>query len=99
MEDFKTGNLALKVDCKMESHQIKLNDFFGKNHITIVHEGKDYKFDKKDIYGYQLCDGEIYRFFSNTLEYAILNPKEQILIYKHEMDMGKNQAKMTQYFF
>ena len=99
VQDFKTGNLALKVDCKMENHQIKLNDFFGKSYITVVHEGKDYKFEKNDIYAYQLCNGEVYRFVSNTLEYIILNPKEQVLIYKHETVPSKGNPKITHYFF
>jgi hypothetical protein len=98
-DDFKTGKLALAVDCKTESHKIKLNDFFGKSYITVVHEGKDYKLEKKDIYGYQLCGGEIYRFVSNTNEYLILNPKEQILIYKEAVVTGKGSLSHVDYFF
>ena len=99
VQDFKTGNLSLKVDCKMKSHKIKLNDFFGKSDIIVVHEGKDYKFKKNDIYAYQLCGGEVYRFISNTLEYQILNLKETILIYKHETAPSKGNPKTTHYFF
>jgi hypothetical protein len=98
-DDLKSGKLALAVDCKTESHKIKLNDFFGKSYITVVHEGKDYKFEKKDIYAYQLCGGETYRFVSNTKEYLILNPKEQILIYKEEALTGKGSLKRVYYFF
>jgi hypothetical protein len=100
-EDFKTGKLSLQVDCKTESHKIKLNDFFGKSYIIVVHEGKGYKFEKKDIYAYQLCNGEIYRFVTNNSEDLILNPKEQILIYKYENNKGiaKGSPKIVQYFF
>ena len=97
--DFKTGTLSLSIDCKTESHKINLNDFFGKSYITVVHEGKDYKFEKKDIYAYQLCNGNAYRFLSNTKEAVILNPKEQVILYKHEMAAGKGNPKITHYYF
>jgi hypothetical protein len=98
-DDFKTGKLALAVDCKTENHKIKLNNFFGKSFITVVHDSKDYKFEKKDIYAYQLCNGEIYRFVSNIKNFLILNPKEQILIYKEAVVTGKGSLSHVDYFF
>lgn len=50
------------IDCAKETHKIKLNDFWGKDYITVVHEGKPYDLKKAEIWGFQLCDDKIVRF-------------------------------------
>ena len=60
--DYETGKMEYGINCATESHKIKLNDFFGKDFITVVHEGKPYNLKKSEIWGFQLCDEKILRF-------------------------------------
>ena len=60
--DYKSGKMEYGIDCATEKHKIKLNDFLGKDFITVVHDGKPYDLKKADIWGFQLCDEKIVRF-------------------------------------
>jgi hypothetical protein len=60
--DFKAGKMEYGIDCAKESHKIKLNDFLGKDFITVIHEGKPYDLKKAETWGFQLCDEKIVRF-------------------------------------
>ena len=98
--DFVTGKLSLAINCATEMHKIKLNDFFGKDYITVVHDGKKYDFKKSEVYGYKLCDEKIYRFSGKT-DYVIMNPSEKILLYTKEVMQGSKGARIrtnTYYF-
>jgi len=97
--DFTAKKLSLAINCKSESHKIKINDIFSQDHITVVHDGKSYDFKKSDIYGYKLCNGETYRFSANK-DYLVLNPNEMILLYKVEVLQNKATApKVYTYYF
>lgn len=60
--DYSAGKMEYGIDCAKESHKIKLNDFLGKNFITVIHNGKPYDLKKAEIWGFQLCDEKIVRF-------------------------------------
>jgi hypothetical protein len=60
--DYTSGKMEYGIDCATEKHKIKLNDFLGKDFITVVHEGKPYDLKKAEIWGFQLCDEKIVRF-------------------------------------
>jgi len=60
--DYSTGKMEYEIDCAKEMHKIKLNDFFGKDFITVVHEGKSYDLKKAETWGFQLCDEKTVRF-------------------------------------
>jgi hypothetical protein len=60
--DFTSGKMEYSIDCTTEKHKIRLNEFLGKDFITVVHEGKSYNLKKDEIWGYQLCDDKIVRF-------------------------------------
>ncbi len=60
--DYTSGKMEYGIDCATDKHKIKLNDFLGKDFITVVHEGKPYNLKKAEIWGFQLCDGKIVRF-------------------------------------
>ena len=60
--DYTSGKMQYGIDCATEKHKIKLNDFFGKDFITVVHDGKPYDVKKDEIWGFQLCDEKIVRF-------------------------------------
>lgn len=97
--DFSAKKLSLAINCKTESHKIKVNDIFNQDHITVVHDGKSYDFKKSDIYGYKLCNGETYRFSGNK-DYQVMNPNEVILMYKVEVMQTKAASpKVYSYFF
>jgi hypothetical protein len=60
--DYSTGKMEYGIDCATEKHKIILNDFLGKDFITVVHEGKRYDLKKNEIWGYQTCDEKVIRF-------------------------------------
>jgi hypothetical protein len=60
--DYSAGKMEYGIDCAKESHKIKLNDFLGKDFITVIHDGKPYDLKKAEIWGFQLCDEKIVRF-------------------------------------
>ena len=97
--DFKNGKLAYAINCKTQKHKIKLNEFFSKPYITIVHEGKSVNLDKKNIFGFRDCGDVAYRFVDQN-QYTILNPTEEILLYRHvAQSASKNQPETVYYFF
>ena len=96
--DFKAKKLSLAINCKSESHKIKINDIFSQDHITVVHDGKSYDYKKSDIYGYKLCNGETFRFSGNK-DYLVMNPNEVILLYKLEVLQTKAQAPKTYTYY
>lgn len=96
--DFRNGKLTYEIDCSTEKHKIKLNEFLDKPFITVVHSGQSYKLIKDEIFGYKDCNDNVYKFVNNS-HYLVLNPKEEILIYKHEVPASKNQKAVTHYYF
>ena len=98
-QDFKIHKMAYVINCKTESHKIKLNDFFGKPYITVIHNDSGYKLLKAKIFGYKTCDGQIVRFLGKK-ELVLLNPTESILIYRNEVTHPpKGKTNVTNYYF
>ncbi|MBU1010664.1 MAG: hypothetical protein KKD74_11050 [Bacteroidetes bacterium] len=60
--DYSAGKMEYGIDCAKETHKIKLNDFWGKDYITVVHEGKPYDLKKAETWGFQLCEEKLVRF-------------------------------------
>lgn len=96
--DFATGKLTYAIDCSTEKHKIKLNEFLNRGYITVIHNNVPNKLVKKEIFGYKDCDGVAYRFI-NDGHFIILNPSEEILIFKHTKGASKNQQAVTHYYF
>jgi|APTNR8051073442_1049403.scaffolds.fasta_scaffold00018_215 hypothetical protein len=96
--DFASGKLTYAINCSTEKHKIKLNEFLNRSYITVVHNGESHNLTKKEIFGYKDCDGVAYRFI-NDGHFVILNPSEEILIYKHTKGASKNQQAVTHYYF
>lgn len=96
--DFKNGKLAYAINCSTQKHKIKLNEFFNKPYITVVHEQKSVNLDKKNIFGFRDCSNITYRFVDQN-HYTVLNPKEEILLYKHVIQASKNQQEAIHYYF
>lgn len=98
-QDFKNNKMAYAINCKSESHKIKLNDFFAKPYITVIHNDSSYKLSKAKIFGYKTCDGQIIRFLGKK-ELVLVNPTESILIYRHDVvHPAKGKTNVTNYYF
>lgn len=96
--DFDLGKLTYAIDCATEKHEIKLNEFFGKDYITVVHNKQAYNLKKNEIFGYRDCNDAIYRLAIDR-HYKVLNPKETILLYAIEVAASKNQMSAKNYYF
>ena len=98
-EDFRQHRLMLAVDCKTATHKLRLHEFSGKPTMTVIHGGKPYQVAKDSLFGFRDCDGRDYRFASNNQHYPILNPGEELLIYKVEQAaVGKNPGYVHLFF-
>lgn len=100
--DYQTGKLTYGIDCAKETHKIKLNDFWGKDFITVVHEGKSYDLKKAEIWGFELCDNSIVRF-QGKQDFKV-SDKGTLWIYAKETVVataGKNSHSkaVTKYYF
>ncbi len=100
--DYKTGKMEYGINCATEMHKIKLNDFWDKDYITVIHEGKSYDLKKAEIWGFQLCDEKTVRFQGK--EDFQLSEKASLWIYTRQtLQAGnpKNAASkyITSYYF
>lgn len=94
-EDFKSRKLSLAINCKNEKHRIKTNIFFNDSEIKVKHKNRTYTFLKSEVFGYRTCEQKEFRFVDNR-EYEIINPREQILIYKY-MHLAHSPKNADQY--
>ena len=98
--DFQAGKMEYGIDCATEKHKIKLNDFLGKDYITVVHDGKPYDLKKAETWGYQLCDEKLIRFQGNN--HFPLEDKDILWIYTKQsvttVQRGKTET-ITIYYF
>ena len=98
-QDFNNKKLSYEIDCSMESHKIKANKIFNKSKLDIIHAGKKYSYDKKDLFGYRDCNNRDFRFIDNK-EYQVLDKKGFYLfssvVY---IKSGKTDSKKTAYYF
>lgn len=98
-EDFRAQRLTLGVDCKTKKHKLRLNEFSGKPYVTVKHGGQDYRMAKDSLFGFRECNGRDYRFASDNRHYPILNPGEELLLYKVERaPVGKNPGSVQLFF-
>ena len=99
--DYTIGKMEYGIDCSTEKHKIKLNNFLGKDFITVVHEGKSYDLKKAETWGFQLCDQKVVRFQNN--EHFPLADKGVLWIYTKETVKAISQRVgtkiITTYYF
>lgn len=100
--DYQAGKLTYGIDCAKETHKIKLNDFWGKDFITVVHEGKSYDLKKADIWGFELCNDKIVRFQGKE-DYQLAD-KSVLWIYSKQSVVSAGAKtggtkKVTTYYF
>jgi hypothetical protein len=86
LADYQKQKLTHEIDCSKEKHKIRLNEFFNKSYITVIHEGEKYTHQKKDIYGFKDYSSGVYRFYKNT-EYRI-EESGNINVYSRDRSIG-----------
>jgi len=94
-EDFKLRKLT---HASKHTH-LKLHEVFKKDKIEVKLNDSTYTYKKADVYGYRESSGEEYRIIDRKF-YLIINPLENILIYK--VPRGTAQKGSTQtyaYYF
>jgi hypothetical protein len=96
--DFASDKLAYEINCIIEKHKIKLNEFLKKDYITVVHDKEPYNLKKNEIFGFQDCAHMTYRFVGKS-HYVMLNPTEEIHLYEHTIEASKNQKEAEHYCF
>jgi hypothetical protein len=80
--DYIALKLNLEVDCTKESQKIKVDRLFGASKMEIIHEGKKYNYEKKDLYGFRDCNNRDFRFVNNK-EYEIID-NEYFILYNYQ---------------
>lgn len=101
--DYLSGKMEYGIDCATASHKIKLNNFWGKDFITVIHDGKSYDLKKSEIWGFQLCDETIVRFQGKE-DYSV-GDKGILWIYSKQSTVSFGNAKtggskiVTTYYF
>jgi hypothetical protein len=70
--DFVSKKLSYEIDCSKETHKIKADQLFGQSKLDIIHDGKKYSYQKKDVFGFRDCNNKDFRFFNNQ-EFEILD--------------------------
>ena len=92
-------NLSFFNGCNTEINRIRLNDFFAKPYITVKQKDSSYKFYKADIYGFEKCNKQIYRF-TKKKELLMLNREESIVIYYNFVPRHSvGRTNVTNYYF
>ena len=79
--DFTNKRLTYGINCKTEKHKIKLNNFFNRDYITVIHEGTKYNISKDSVFGFKTCNSSSYRI-ADKIDYTILNADDNLLLYE-----------------
>lgn len=96
--EFSNESPSFDFDCKSKK-KILLNDFFMKSYVTVKDGDSTYKFPKRDLYGFQTCNGQMFRFLDKK-ELLLLNSDEEILIYRHQVTKPPSgRTNVTNYYF
>ena len=96
---YSAGTLEHPIDCRTREHVIDRHTFLGKPYVDVIHEGKNYRHNKSDIFGYRDCKGHDVRFFEKV-EYEVAEAGP-IVIYTSERTVpyGKGVKRVTEYSF
>jgi hypothetical protein len=96
--DFTGRKLSYAIDVTKETHTIRADKLFGQSTVDIIHEGKKYSFEKKNVFGYRDVHNKDFRFFNNK-EYEILDGTFFYLYQYHTyVSNGKTQVQKPAYF-
>lgn len=96
--DFSNKTLSYAKHCKNEKNNIYFNHFADAPNLTVYEGSEKIKLRKTEIYGARLCSGVTYRFINNVA-YEVLNPEQNLLMYKLERTSAPKYPIPTKYFF
>ena len=97
--DYKDNKLTYEIDCAQERFKIKLHDFFSKSYVDVTSNGKKYTLQKKDVYGFKDCIGNVYRFFGNEEYHLAETGNITIYSIQRSVPEGKVMKNVNVYFF
>lgn len=89
--DRQSGKLSLAINCRAENHKLKVGFVKDQSAIKIIREDETHSFLHRDIYGYRDCNGNEFHFF-NGKAYELVNPGEEIPIYRDYRQKGKQRV-------
>jgi hypothetical protein len=92
-QDFSNGKLSYQS----RNTQIRPHELFRKNTIKVKYNHSVFVYEKKNIFGYADKDGS-YRFVDNR-SFSIVNPGEQILLYKITSGTGLKNSPIVETFY
>lgn len=96
--DFTGKKLSYEIDCSKETHKIKVDKLFGQSKLDIIHDGKKYSYEKKDVFGFRDCNNKDFRFLNNQ-EYEILDGAFFYMYSYHTyVTNGKTMVQKPAYF-
>jgi hypothetical protein len=95
VQDYKAGKLSYIPEA---GAKLKLNEFLGGSHISLVTGGKKIRLSKSEIFGYR-DGGKDYRLYKNEA-YQVLDTAG-FTLYSHVqmMPQGKGYAQVEKYFY
>ena len=100
-EDYTNGKMEVSINCATKEGKIKPNDFFKTDYVTVIKNGEKTDLKKNEIFGYQLCNGEFFRFLDN--DRLTLADKSGLWIYTKEVietvSPKRGTKKATKYYF
>lgn len=69
-QDFTEGKLSYNIDCSREKQKIRLHAFMQKPFLDVFYKGEKIRLLKAELFGYQDCEGNVFRFYCNQ-EYQL----------------------------
>ncbi|MBL7931593.1 MAG: hypothetical protein JNL60_06820 [Bacteroidia bacterium] len=95
--DFIQGRLSYE-STKQNPFRIKLHELFNKSYITVKTKTSRIVLSKDSVFGYKDNQGVVYRYFKHQ-KYILLNPSEEILLYKQELKVGEAKYRQVAVFY
>ena len=98
--NYTIGKVSYSNNCPGRKHQLCLNEFSNSSSISIKIGDSVITLAKDAIFGFRDKQGKNYRFYKKSV-FEILNPAEQILLYKNSLEVGSPKSKtlVINYYF
>jgi hypothetical protein len=96
--DFSNKKLSYAKHCDYEKNNLYFNHFANAPNLTVYQGTEKIKIQKTEVYGARLCSGITYRFLNNVA-YEVLNPEQNLLMYKLERVSAPKYPIPVKYFF
>jgi hypothetical protein len=100
-EDYANGKMEVSIDCANKNGKIKPNDFLKTDYVTVIKNGEKINLKKDEIFGYQLCNGDYFRFLDKRR--LSVEDKGTLWIYSQEVIENVSPKggtkRVKQYYF